>query len=91
MSNLELLREIVSAIVSDPDQIEVTERIDKLGLCLILKVAREDMGKVIGRGGETSKAIRTVMRAAGVKDKARVSVHIEEPIVQNSDSLPVDS
>lgn len=50
-----------------------------MGTLLTLIVAPEDMGPVIGRAGETAKAIRHLVRIAGVREGARVSVKINEP------------
>ena len=57
---------------------EVTEVSGNGGVVLKLKVAPEDMGKVIGKGGRTARAIRAVVRAAGTKDGVAASVEIVE-------------
>lgn len=72
----ELLEYLAREIVDDPDAVEVTESTDDRGLLLTLRVAQEDMGKVIGRGGRTARSIRTVMKAAAVRADAG-HVHIE--------------
>lgn len=58
---------IAREIVDDPDAVEVTETPDDRGVFLTLRVAQDDMGKVIGRGGRTARAIRTVVKAAGMR------------------------
>ncbi|MGH2594386.1 MAG: KH domain-containing protein [Actinomycetota bacterium] len=62
-------------LVDDPDSVSVTESVDQRGTLLTLRVAPEDMGKVIGRGGRTAKAIRSVVRAAATRQG--VSVHVD--------------
>jgi hypothetical protein len=63
----ELLEYLAHELVEHPDDVEVTEERDDRGVVYRLKVHPEDMGKVIGRGGRTARAIRTVMRAAGTR------------------------
>ena len=67
----DLLDFIAREIVDDPDAVEVTETPDDRGVLLTLRVAQEDMGKVIGRGGRTAKAIRTVVKAAAIRAGVR--------------------
>lgn len=72
----ELLETIVRALVDNPDEISVNEVEGEKSLILELRVASDDMGKVIGKQGRIAKAIRTVMKAAAVKDNKRVVVEI---------------
>jgi uncharacterized protein len=74
----ELLEFIAREIVDDPDSVEVTESEDDRGTLLSLRVAPDDMGKVIGRAGRTARAIRTVVKAAAIRSGARVAVEIVE-------------
>jgi uncharacterized protein len=67
-----VLEYLATSIVDSPDEVEV--EVD--GKTLRLHVAPDDMGKVIGRRGRVAQAIRTVVRAAGAKDGAEVSVDI---------------
>lgn len=72
----ELLEFIARELVEDPDAVRVTETSDDRGLLLQLSVDREDMGKVIGRGGRTARAIRAVVKAAAMRDGVRAAVEI---------------
>jgi predicted RNA-binding protein YlqC (UPF0109 family) len=72
----ELLETIVEALVDNPDDISVNEVEGEKSLILELRVAPGDMGKVIGKQGRIAKAIRTVMKAAAVKENKRVVVEI---------------
>jgi predicted RNA-binding protein YlqC (UPF0109 family) len=74
----ELLEYIARELVDDPDAVEVTEIQDERGLLLQLKVGPEDMGKVIGKGGRTARAIRAVVKAAGVREGIHAAVEIVE-------------
>ncbi len=75
----ELLEYLAREIVDDPDAVEVTESTDDRGLLFTLRVAQDDMGKVIGRGGRTARSIRTVMKAAAVRaDLGHVHVEIAD-------------
>ncbi|MEW6059331.1 MAG: KH domain-containing protein [Actinomycetota bacterium] len=72
----ELLEYIAKELVDDPDAVEVLEIEDERGLLLRLRVDPEDMGKVIGKGGRTARAIRTVVKASGIRDGVHVAVEI---------------
>ena len=71
-----LLEVIAKSLVDNPDEVVVTEKETEKGLVLELKVAPSDMGKVIGKQGRIAKAIRTVVKAAATKAKAKVVVEI---------------
>ncbi len=70
---------VVKSIVSQPDMVIVTRTVDEMGVLLTLQVAKEDMGKVIGRSGQTAKSIRILLRVIGSKDNIRVNMKIVEP------------
>ncbi len=72
----QLLEHIAKGLVDDPDQVEVKQVESERLIILELKVAPDDMGKVIGKQGRIAKAIRTVMNAAAVKENKRVVVEI---------------
>jgi len=72
----ELLESIAKALVDNPDQVSVTEIDDDQSLILELRVAEEDMGKVIGKQGRIARAIRVVMKAAAIKENKKVVVEI---------------
>ena len=73
----ELVRIIATSLVDHPDQVEVTETETAEQIIVELKVAPEDMGKVIGKQGRIAKSIRTVVRAAAAaKDDRKVVVDI---------------
>jgi hypothetical protein len=72
----EILEFVVREIVDDPGSVEVTESHDDRGTLLSLHVAPDDMGKVIGRGGRTARALRAVIRAAGTRSGEHASVEI---------------
>lgn len=72
----ELLELVAKALVDYPEDVSVTEVEGEKSLILELRVAKEDMGKVIGKQGRIAKAIRTVVKAAAVKENKRVVVEI---------------
>lgn len=74
----EFLTFVVSSLVEFKDQVEITEREDELGTLLTLKVAKDDMGTIIGKEGKTIQAIRTVLRVYGSKADKRVNLKIIE-------------
>jgi len=70
---------VVKQIVDEPDAVEVTRSVDELGVLITLKVGKFDMGKVIGKNGQTAKSLRTLLRVIGSKNNARVNLKIIEP------------
>lgn len=72
---------VVKAIVSNPDSVELTRVVDDMGVLLTLKVAQEDVSKVIGRSGQTVNAIRLLLKTVGYKDKVRANLKIDAPQV----------
>ncbi len=73
----ELVEVIASALVDNPDAVVVTEEENDKEIVLSLKVAPEDMGKVIGKQGKIAKAIRTVVRASASKSEKKILVDIQ--------------
>lgn len=72
----ELVEYIAKALVDNPDEVSVNEVEGSQSIIIELKVAHEDMGKVIGKQGRIAKAIRTVVKAAAIKENKRVIVEI---------------
>ena len=70
------LCDIARAIVDSPDEVAVCETVDGKRVNLILSVAEDDMGMVIGRHGKIAKAIRTVIKAASANCGKKVNVEI---------------
>lgn len=73
------LEYVVKALVDNPDAVKVNRTVDEMGVLITLDVHPEDMGKIIGRSGNTAKAIRTLLRVVGMKNNARVNLKINEP------------
>lgn len=71
-----LVEIIAKSLVDNPDCVQVTESKENETTVVQLKVADEDMGKVIGKQGRIAKAIRTVVKAAAIKNNIRVVVEI---------------
>jgi predicted RNA-binding protein YlqC (UPF0109 family) len=72
----ELVEIIAKSLVDNPEGVQVNEISGEQSIILELKVAPEDMGKVIGKQGRIAKAIRTVVKAAAIKENKRVVVEI---------------
>jgi predicted RNA-binding protein YlqC (UPF0109 family) len=73
----DLLEHLARGLVEHPDDVQVTEVEEEDGtIVLELSVAEDDYGNVIGRGGRTASALRSVVKAAAVKDRRRVFVDI---------------
>ena len=75
----EFLEFVVKGLVEHPDDVKIGRSVDEMGVLLTLDLNPDDMGKVIGRSGNTAKAIRTLLRVVGMKHNARVNLKINEP------------
>jgi len=72
----DLINRIARALVDDPDQVVVSEVVGSQTVVLELKVAKADLGKVIGKQGRTASAIRTILNCASAKTKKRTVLEI---------------
>ena len=75
----EFLEYVVKALVDNPNDVKIDRTVDEMGVLITLTVNPADMGKIIGRMGNTAKAIRTLLRIIGMKNNARVNLKINEP------------
>ena len=72
----EIVEVIAKSLVDHPESVKVSEKQDGDQLVLELRVAEDDMGKVIGRQGRIAKALRTVVKAAATRENKKVTVEI---------------
>ena len=70
----EILESIILNIVDNRKSVSITEKIDGENVVYEVKVANGDMGRIIGRQGRTAKAIRTIMKSLGAKEKKRITI-----------------
>lgn len=77
--DLQFVEFIIKHIVENPQDVVIERTVDEMGVLLTLKVSKDDMGKIIGKGGQTAKAIRVLLRIIGSKNNARVNLKIVEP------------
>ena len=75
----EFVEYIVRGIVGHPDDVVTERTVDEMGVLITLKINPEDMGYVIGRQGQTARAIRTLLKIVGAKSNARVNLKIFDP------------
>jgi len=79
MEDQTFLEYVVKALVDNPNDVKINRTVDEMGVLITLSVNSADMGKIIGRQGNTAKAIRTLLRVIGMKNNARVNLKINEP------------
>ena len=72
----ELLETIVKSLVEKPDEVQITENHGEYSKIIELRVSQDDMGKVIGKQGRIARAIRTILKAASVKENKKVTLEI---------------
>ena len=71
---------VLENLVEDKDQLVIEQTIDQLGILLTVRVSERDMGKLIGKSGQTVKALRTLLRVIGGNTAQRVNLKILEPL-----------
>ena len=82
------LEYVVKALVDNPNDVKIDRTVDEMGVLISLTVNPADMGKIIGRMGNTAKAIRTLLRVVGMKNNARVNLKINEPAGGMKERMP---
>ncbi len=75
----ELVQYIAQSLVDDPAKVEVNEIEENDNVRIELRVAKEDMGRIIGKGGRVANSIRVLLRVAAAKEGKRVSLDVVEP------------
>ena len=78
-TDLKFLDFVVRGLVDNPADVKIERTIDEMGVLLTLHINPADMGQIIGRQGQTARAIRTLLRVVGAKSNARVNLKIVEP------------
>lgn len=76
----QFLEFVIKSLVENPQDVKINRTVDEMGVLMTLDVNPADMGKIIGREGNTAKAIRTLLRVVGMKNNARVNLKINEPV-----------
>lgn len=80
-TDLKFVEHVVRGIVNNVDDIVIEKSSDESGRALItIQVHRDDMGKLIGKGGQTAKAIRSLVRLVGMKNGVTTSIKIIDPL-----------
>ncbi|MBI3619141.1 KH domain-containing protein [Candidatus Peregrinibacteria bacterium] len=79
---LSFLRFALESVIEDKDQLSIEPSVDSLGILFTVRVSERDMGKLIGKGGQTVKALRTLLRIIGGNISQRINLKILEPTAQ---------
>jgi uncharacterized protein len=79
-TDVQFLDFVIKSLVEFPQDVKIVRTVDEMGVLMTLDVNPADMGKIIGREGNTAKAIRTLLRVVGMKNNARVNLKINEPV-----------
>lgn len=79
-NDVQFLEYLVKSLADHPEDVHINRTIDELGVLLTLDVNPDDMRQIIGREGNTAKAIRTLLRIVGMKAGERVNLKISEPM-----------
>ena len=85
VTDQQFIEMIVKQLVENESAVVVERSIDERGVLITLKVDRADMGKVIGKDGQTAKALRILLRVIGSKNNARINLKIAEPDGSNAE------
>jgi|ETNvirenome_6_85_1030632.scaffolds.fasta_scaffold199499_2 uncharacterized protein len=76
MELLELVKTIVSSIVDEPEKAKIEQSETEKGLLIEVKVAKDDVGKIIGKKGRVASSLRTIAKASGAKQSKRVMINV---------------
>lgn len=79
VDDVQFLEYVIKALVSRPEEVKIKRTVDEMGVLMTLDVHPDDMGKIIGRSGNTAKAIRILLRVVGMKNNSRINLKINEP------------
>src|SRR5215471_16043259 len=82
---------VVKSLVSKPDAVQITRRIDEKGVLLELTVDPDDLGRIIGKRGATAQSLRTLLRALGTKNDARYNLKIVDNDMPAAEQTADDS
>lgn len=85
----EFIEFVVKSIVDHPEEVKVERRVDEMGVLITVGAHAEDMGQIIGKKGETAKAIRLLARIVGTRNNARVNLKILEPETPGEEAASV--
>jgi len=79
MNDVDVLATFIKAMVKYPDSVHIERKVDERGVLLLIKIEKEDMGTVIGKGGKHIHALRLLMAVIGAKNNANVAIMVVEP------------
>lgn len=76
---IDYLVEIIKPLVSHPDKVKVNKSTDEMGVLLTVEADPKDYGRIIGKQGETAKALRTILNCYGMVNGLKISVKVAAP------------
>ena len=82
LPGFDFIKTVLTLLVEDKDQLIVEGKTDELGILITVRVSERDMGKLIGKSGQTIKSIRTLLRVIGGTANQRVNLKVLEPELQ---------
>lgn len=91
ISDQQFVEYVVKALVAHPEDVRTERTVDEMGVLITLHINPADMGHVIGRQGQTARAIRTLLKIVGARNNARVNLKIHEPEGSNRPSRSYQS
>lgn len=75
------LESLIKSLVSKPDEVKLARKVDELGTLYTVSVAKEDVSRIIGKGGETAKSIRGLLRIVAYNNKVHATMKIDAPYI----------
>ncbi len=76
----DFIKTVLEMLIEDKDQLFVEAKTDELGILITVRVSERDMGKLIGKSGQTIKSVRTLLRVIGGTTNSRVNLKVLEPV-----------
>lgn len=76
------LESVIKTLASKPEEVKIKRTVDEMGVLYTLSVAKEDVSKIIGKNGDTAKAIRSLLRIVAYDNKVRATMKIDAPYIE---------
>jgi len=80
------LTNLLKSLTSKPDDVKIIRTVDSLGVLYTVSIAKEDVGKIIGKNGDTAKAIRCLLRIVAHDNNVRATMKIDAPTAESNNS-----
>ena len=86
----DIIEQIIKSLVENKEKVEITEEKNEIGVTYFIKVDGTDMGRIIGKHGKTISSLRTILKAAGLKNRENIRLELIDERNANQETLPTE-